>query len=248
MRLEFENILFIFEGKKPEIQILKGLQKFYFPQHTKIVPVVFGGEIYQLYRLLSEDEDLDLFNLILERNTNNKKALSEFTRTDFAEIYLFFDYDGHSDKASDSFIQSMLEFFNEETNHGKLYISYPMIESLKHFKNLDTFKSLAVASHLNINYKQLVHNQANKAFSQVNKYRQENWDILIKAHLMKMNYIVNENYEVPAKSISPMIIFSSQLQKFIQPEQQVAVLSGFPGFLFDYFGNYSSLSQALLRV
>ena len=33
-------------------------------------------------------------------------------------------------------IKQMINFFDNETEHGKLYINYPMIESYKHFKNL----------------------------------------------------------------------------------------------------------------
>lgn len=36
----------------------------------------------------------------------------------------------------DKRLKELLDFFNEETDMGKLYINYPMIESLKYTKQL----------------------------------------------------------------------------------------------------------------
>ena len=99
------------------------------------------------------DEDLDTFNLLKERSLLNKEILNEFNRNDFAEIYLFFDYDGHSTLANDSKLESMLRFFNEETFVGKLYISYPMVEALKHIQDEDAFRYVKVLAKKNIHYK-----------------------------------------------------------------------------------------------
>src|SRR5690606_18858253 len=93
-----------------------------------VITCAFCAEIYQLHRALVDDEDLDTFSL-LKDIPNNKEILKDFTRDDFAEIYLFFDYDGHSTLASDNALFEMLDIFDEETDLGKLYISYPMVES-----------------------------------------------------------------------------------------------------------------------
>ena len=38
---------------------------------------------------------------VLKENPNNKEVLEPYSRKDFAEVYLFFDYDGHTSSAND---------------------------------------------------------------------------------------------------------------------------------------------------
>jgi len=81
------NILFVFEGEKTEDQIVASFTKHIFNDKT-VITCAFCAEIYQLHRALVDDEDLDTFSL-LKDIPNNKEILKEFTRDDFAEIYLF---------------------------------------------------------------------------------------------------------------------------------------------------------------
>ena len=147
------KILLVFEGEKTEDQIVASFTKHIFNDKT-VITCAFCAEIYQLHRALVDDEDLDTFSL-LKDIPNNKEILKDFTRDDFAEIYLFFDYDGHSTLASDNALFEMLDIFDEETDLGKLYISYPMVESIKHFSEELDFKNLKVEAKKNIKYKKL---------------------------------------------------------------------------------------------
>ena len=53
-----------------------------------------------------------------------------------------------------------------------------------------------------------------------------------------MNYIVNSIYEFPNKTENQEDIFNNQLEKYInKPCPEVAVLSAFPLFVHDYYGN-----------
>lgn len=149
------KILFVFEGDKTEEQIITSLQKYFVNENTSI-KCIYGAEIYQIYREIKNDEDLDTFNLLKERSQKNQEELKDFIREDFAEIYLFFDYDGHSSMANDKKILELLDFFKEETDKGKLYLSYPMVESLKHICDFATFQHLAVECKENIKYKSMV--------------------------------------------------------------------------------------------
>ena len=60
------------------------------------------------------------------------------SRDDFSEVFLFFDYDAHQTNLGKSddvdVINQMLESFDNETENGKLYISYPMVEALRDFE------------------------------------------------------------------------------------------------------------------
>ncbi|MDH8701415.1 hypothetical protein M2138_000757 [Dysgonomonadaceae bacterium PH5-43] len=231
------NILFVFEGIKTEKQIVDNLQKEFFVPDNTVVTCVYSGEIYQIYRDIEADEDLDTFNLLKER-TQNADILKNYRRTDFAEIYMFFDYDGHSTVADDDKLNKLLNFFNEETDKGKLYISYPMVESLKHIDCYNSFKYLNVECKENINYKNLVHSTCMKELSNFTLYNTEVWKRLIYVHLKKMNYIVFDSFEFPEDIITQSLIFTNQLSKFINREPpMVAVLSAFPIFIHDYYGN-----------
>lgn len=230
------NILFIFEGGRAEEQIVSNMQKFFVNENT-IIKCVFGGEIYQIYKKIVEDPDLDTFNLIKERNIETKLILEGYNRSDFAEIYMFFDYDGHSDKADDSKLKDLIEFFNEETDKGKLYVSYPMVESLKHICDFATFKDLTVRCKDNIGYKNIVHQTALNELSKMKNYDLDTWKNLINAHLNKANFICFDKFEFPNDLISQFTILYNQLEKFIYPASIVAVLSAFPIFLHDYYGN-----------
>ena len=93
------KILFVFEGAKKEGQVADSFLQC-FPNKNIIIQCAHCTTIYNLYNRISEDEDLDTFSLLKE-NPNNKEALESYSRNDFAEVYLFFDYDGHTSSASD---------------------------------------------------------------------------------------------------------------------------------------------------
>lgn len=63
------------------------------------------------------------------------------------------------------------------------------------------------------------------------------WKKLISAHLKKMNNIVHHSYEFPKAIVDQLTIFSKQIEKYISVDKTVAVLSAFPVFLHDYYGN-----------
>jgi len=229
------NILFIFEGQNAEKQILDNLTKFYFNENT-VITCAYCSTIYQVYKSIIADDDLDTFNLLKNRN-QNKDILKDYTRNDFAEIYMFFDYDGHDSVANDSKLQDLLEFFNEETDKGKLYISYPMIESLKHIIDYDSFKTLKVECKKNINYKYLVSETCIVSLKNFTTYSKKTWKSLINVHLIKLNFLINEKDAFPEKIISQIEIFEKQLEKHINIDSTVSVLNSYPVFLHDYYGN-----------
>lgn len=229
------NILFVFEGEKTEEQLVNSLTKYFFNENT-LVKCAFCAEIYQLHKAISTDSDLDTFTLLKEI-PQNMETLNEFKRDDFAEIYLFFDYDGHSTLANDISLQQMLELFCEETESGKLLISYPMVESLKHLSDKIDFKLLKVNAKENIRYKKIVGSECNPEYLHFSKYSKETWKKLVENHLNKMNYIVNNQFDFPKENYSQSIIFKSQREKYIDIDSTVSVLSGFPIFIFDYYGS-----------
>ncbi len=229
------KILFVFEGTKPDTNYAKGLQKN-FMQGEAVIHTVYCAEIYQLYEEIKADTFLDTFSLLKERNSSNSEALSEFEASDFSEIYLFFDYDGHASKASDDKIVELLEFFDEETEHGRLLLSYPMVESLRHYSDNIDFKNLRVKAKENIKYKNLVGETADKKYLDIKKFDRNTWNVLIREHLNKLNFLMTEQYSLPEQYHAQSDIFNQQLHKHLIPSNMVAVLSAFPVFICDYYG------------
>lgn len=227
-------ILFVFEGEDTESKIVGNLQQN-FIEHNAIIECAFCADIYQLHREISNDEDLDTF-VLLKKRPQNSIRLSNFKRENFAEIYLFFDYDGHATLADDNKIIELLNFFNEETSKGKLFLSYPMVEALKHYSNELNFKELRVNAKENIKYKEIVNKECSNYLQNLTAYSKEIWVQLIEVHLKKMNYISHDEYSLPKAIISQNFIFKKQLEKYIRIESKIAVLSSFPVFLFDYYG------------
>lgn len=229
------NILFVFEGETLENQIANSLKKHFFSENV-IIKCSFCADIYQLYDKISDDTDLDTF-VLLKEIPQNKKLLANYHRDDFAEIYMFFDYDGHDKfKADDDKVKSVLNFFNDETGSGKLFISYPMVEALKHYSDTIDFKNLKVNAKENIGYKNLVNIEAINTLKDIRKYTKNIWIQLIELHLSKMNQIVHDDFAIPQELIPQNIVFQNQLEKYIQIDKTVAVLSSFPIFVFDYYG------------
>ena len=246
--------LFVFEGSRAESKYVEKLEQYFLGERIS-VKCVYDAEIYQLYKSLEKENlDFDMVELLKERNKENAELLKDYTRDSFAYIYLFFDYDAHSTLADDDKINEMLKFFDNETENGLLYISYPMVEAIRHYKDIDSFKELTVkCKRSNCAYKDDCENvdlcmkePHYKEFSaldcrpdlcNINKYTNEVWQELIYAHVSKMNYLVNEQFAFPEKTELQSTIFESQLEKHINHKcPMVAVLSAFPIYVLDYFG------------
>lgn len=253
-------ILFVFEGKRREPNIFKTLEYLYFPKGQTIV-CSFGNNIYELYRRLSKLGDGgDVVSLLRELNKDNPDSpFSEGTKSsDFSEIFLFFDYDFQNRNLSlsqmNKQLSEMLKLFDDETNNGKLYINYPMIEAIRYTKSLpDThfheysvsranchdkgFKFMAqqFSSYGNLDF--IVLDLRTTPNPDTITMVKNNWGLLEMQNVLKANYLCNNKLEIPAdkNSISQYKIFIAQQLEYIMPKNEVAVLSAFPIFLFEYF-------------
>lgn len=246
--------LFVFEGARSESMYVDRLERNFLGKRIS-VKCVYDAEIYQLYKQLKAEEfAFDMVNLLKERSRENAELLRGYTRDSFAYIYLFFDYDAHSSMADDDKIKEMLEFFNNETENGLLYISYPMVEAIRHYKNMESFKELTVkckrsncpykddcdALETCMNephYKTVSAEDCRPQLTNVNQYTKAVWQELIHAHVSKMNYLVHDVFDLPTQIELQSTIFKKQLEKHINHRcPKVAVLSAFPIYVLDYYG------------
>ncbi len=136
-------ILFVFEGVKREPDLFRTIQRLYFSNREEQIVCSYNNNIYQLYKDLQEyDGDGDIVSLLMEKFASQKdNPLKDIDKSaDISEIYLFFDYDFHNRNLSleeiNRQVKEMLETFDNETEYGKLYIDYPMVESIRYTKFL----------------------------------------------------------------------------------------------------------------
>ena len=145
----------------------------------------------------------------------------------------------------------MLDFFDYETDNGKLYINYPMVESLKYTKNLpdpDYWQYIVTRedccnNRFKANAEQFAYTGA-KAFKFIDLNKTEekeiitNWMHLKTQNVAKANYLISGNNMMPAKmdDIKQQSIFDVQKVKFINVNQSVAILNSFPLFIYEYLG------------
>lgn len=252
-------ILFVFEGAKREPDLFRAIETLFFQDNQNIV-CSFGNNIYELYNELQSFEgDGDIVSILKERYQGQKD--SPFTEdaksSDFSEIYLIFDYDFQNKNISldvmNSQLEEMLDKFNDETDNGRLYINYPMVEAIRYTKNLpdkdywtyvvskkectdSSFKSIAdsFSDYKSLDF--LTLSTRRTATEKEIRSRLDNWRLLIVQNVSKANYICSGENEMPEDkdAVSQNAKFDAQKVYIIRSES-VSILSAFPLFLFDYF-------------
>lgn len=182
----------------------------------------------------------------------------------FSEIFLFFDYDFQNKnlpaKELDRQVKNMLGFFNDETENGKLYINYPMVEAIKctnelpdsNFINYKAARSKCsdFKNHITAAYpyykstdffmfqidgrtKEIREPVSEEKFNLVSG----NWNILKEQNIKKAGFICTGKYDYPSRKddVNQQTIFKNQKEKFIDTSDSVSILSSFPLFLYEYF-------------
>ena len=111
------------------------------------------------------------------------------------------------------------------------YISYPTVEAYKDVG--DNFRDHTVLAKKKINYKQMA--AESSPYKDPRKICLLDWRDIISGHLKKGNFIVNGEYILPVAPLSQTAIFEGQQMTCINPFGTVAVLSGIPFFIDEYF-------------
>lgn len=236
-----DKILFICEGAKTEKQFCNFIIEKYFIQNQKQKEfVAFGTNIYGLYDEMSKDESLDIIELIKEK-AKLKKDMYTYNKLNtggFSEVYLIFDFDFHAPQYSQEKVLKMVNFFNNETEQGKLYINYPMIESFKHFESIPDkkYNDYKVNKEDCLNYKKYI-NEISKIihFSDINE---EILKIIIKQNLDKYSKISKyclENYNQYLAKFSQEKLLKIQLDS-LNNKNNIYVLNTSLFWGIDYFG------------
>ncbi|MEE4343520.1 hypothetical protein V2J66_18045 [Pseudomonas alliivorans] len=233
-----ERTVFVFEGEKAERNYFKSLERAFFSDEEGRLLVTFQNDLYELYTQISADEDLDVFELIKELNpiAGKDEDLKNLRRDQVGQIYLFFDLEPNDQNFSGKILLDMLRRFNNETEHGKLFISYPMIEAIRDINDIDEYLERVI--HLSdcrgAVYKKLSAQRGNHIYQDAKKIDIQGWRFLIEANLRKANLLIsgNNNLNIVNNQSS---IAEAQLNNGALRDP-LSVLSAFPIFLADYFG------------
>ena len=247
-----DTILFVFEGELIEGQIFRSIEAIFFPPSDgkTIIRSSFCGEIFQLWNIVKDDPYMDIVEVLKERPGSD---IIDLSREAVSEIHLFFDHDAHShsDKISQpdyhEKINCLLDTFNNSSEQGKLWISYPMAEALKHCKKEphNCFHDAQLKISENSNYKNLINNESD--YLDIKKYDEFTWQYLTAVNIQRIFCLVSDRYGIISEyniikkwfeknTDIVRIIQEKQYAKFISPKNEIVAVSPFPLFLLYYFG------------
>ena len=255
MHKQKSQIALIVEGEKREVKYFENLKKNFFPsKNIKLLTLSAGENIYMLWKQMSKDDfETDIIEVLREYSPSASRVLKGFKRTDFQEVYLFFDYEaqqnnlGKNDKPAGEIILDMLKQFDNETENGKLYISYPMCEALRDIQKescrafTDCFVKLDKLS----SYKKDA--AEGNIYVDVGTYNINDWQMIIHIFVARLKCIFGVEGECTEllnwykKVISTEDIFCVERAE-VSERSRVFVLSAFPEFLLDYFAQGYLLS------
>ncbi len=235
--------LFIVEGEQKDIRLLKRMTDVFFKDknNSKIISVPAKQNIFMLYDTLKADDfETDVVEIIRDKVEGAKDILAECSRSDIAEVYLFFDYDiqyfGYSIEEDYEIMMNLFSVFCDETDNGKLFISYPMVESLYDYKSgyCDPFTKCYISIDDFTKYKYL----AGKDNPSASKHLEYNdWEEILRTFSMRIRCLFNNSnmdYYSFKSSIEPRELYDKQ-STIKSAAKMVFVLSALPEFLFDYY-------------
>ena len=194
------RILFIVEGEGDEVPFIRRLlskcssDKEYDFYTYRCNIHVLSQILFDEYPDFEDDEvDIQLILKSKERDRRKKEKLSR----KYQDIFLIFDLDPQHDHPHFDTIFRMLKFFNDSSDHGKLFINYPMMQSYKHFSTLpdDSFADRCVTINECQNYKKIVGDMSK--YTDINEYSYRVFISLLVHHLKKANYILTGRYILP---------------------------------------------------
>lgn len=264
-KTEKKHIAFIYEGVSAEDRLLTNMQNAFLSDVSEVefIGLPADGNIYMLWNRLVEDEfETNVIDILKEMSVETKKRLDEkgLKASHFSEIYLFFDYDGHAPEFSEEtlakadklcrskgmpeiknkrdLLERLLLVFNNETEHGKLYVSYPMVESIREISIKEqTYKRLHIPLELVPKYK---HSFGEKShFAKYSNITKDMWLTACVASVEQANIIVTYkskcSYEEFIRDVTQINIYHAEKENYINNGKLLAVLNSIPLFLVEYF-------------
>lgn len=190
------KVLVLVEGAKTDVKLMERLFDAYQISDSHEI-VSYNTNIYTLYKEMFENKDpstIDLLQLLKEKELDLEKK-KKFD-INYSDIILIFDFDPQDNLFTSKKIKEMLDYFNESSDMGKLYINYPMVEFFYHMKSIPDlyFYKYVVREEEIINYKSIV-NKICHDYRKFAKCKLE-FNIVIKDNYDKAKQIIDKaNYD-----------------------------------------------------
>lgn len=260
-----KRILFITEGKKPDRKLVKSVcdfQRDFFSQKIDYEIVIFSTNIYSLYKKLKENQYEQTVELACEMSDGE----FEYTSEDFTLIYLFFDLDAQhykedkKDKDVEKIyneiynkIEEMLNLFDNATENGKLFLSYPMVEASNYFHerfiNDDSINLISYSVFSELHFKDAckIFIKENGPFQIRMKDKNQIW-LSLTLYTTYILFYLKINSFIQDGIIDSKDIFLKQYNDFILPLERVLLLSAFPQYLLDFYGVERLIDDELLQM
>lgn len=215
------------------VNVLKEDAFMHEKSHTELDKIKYSSEISEIFLFFDYD--------IRKQDEKNKLTIEE-QNAKIVELFNYFE-NGSLDS---------------ERNGIKLYINYPMIESYRFFKKElpdDDFRNYTFDLLSEKSFKHIVNEESfyqnlkylcfdikksGEVKPSVDKERikkiKQNWLHLKELNIKKAHFICTDNYSIPENkdTINQQIIFDKQIEKYIKPNNEVAILNAFPLFWFEY--------------
>ncbi len=206
------NILIVTEGPDDAKVMKKVLNAYGIYANHNIYE--YQTNIYCLYDVIEENSDgdweqINLPLLLKSRETNDEKK--EMLTKVFTDIILIFDFDPQHTTYEFSKINKLANFFSDAGEYGKLYIDYPMIESISHFvtfPNDNSYKNRIVTKSnlVNHEYKEIVHNDNHLISNLLDLKNKGVVDNVIQMNLMKTKHILDSDFARITTSVEYLAI------------------------------------------
>lgn len=237
--------LFIVEGENRDYRFLNEMLRCFMvgKYKTAVVAIPAAQNLYMLYEKLAEDDfETDVVEVLRESVPEACDRLKGICRREIDEVYLFFDLDAHQNNLPsggvDAYdvIEQMLHFFDNETEHGRLYINYPMVEALYDFRRgqCEAFSKCYVPVDFGEEYKRLV-SEGNMVSASHMGFEQ--WKDAIEVFAVRVKCLLGLeelSFDLYRKTVTTISIFESE-RTLCENTASVFVLCAFPEFLLDYF-------------
>lgn len=236
-------IAMIVEGRDYEPRIIESIDKCFFKNkngNIKFVPLPADQNIYMLWRRYIKFDDVDIIEVIRDFSEITKKSLEGYNRDSFSEVYLFMDLDKQQnnlpkDVNPNEVVQEMLKTFDNETENGKLYISYPMAEAIEdHISNGCRPKNgKCYVNPYDKKYKDIIAKNRNDKY--IESLNNSDWNDFINIYQQRLTCLFNKKERISIKECKEINPYSIYMKQQDNQEGKILVISAFPEFIIDYF-------------
>lgn len=230
------KILVIVEGEKTDVKLMRKLFDIYgISENHQIVS--YNTNIYRLYQEMFKDgdpESIDLLQLLKEKESDEQRKQIFDER--YSDILLIFDLDPQDPLYNREKISEMLEYFNESSDMGKLYINYPMVEAFYHMTDIpdEDYPSYVVSMD------ELKEKRYKKRVNLVNRNHEytkfainrTECNIVIKQNIEKANMLIGKQSDRDAYN-DDLKILSRQLLE-LERNKRIYVLCTCAFYIADY--------------